>query len=169
MPQGPEQCTEEWYAGERLAFSTMVTRLWNQKETQWHIKVSRVMEKTSAYAVACLQDTYDRVPWEDVDELVQWSDGPRQFKSTTVIGSTANNFMRRYKLKRSTMAYGCPKHFKGAWDRAIGWLTTSFNQAIKNETLNEIADVVRVWRLAAERTMRAHPHGPQYFVEDAFK
>lgn len=168
MPQGPEQCTEEWYAGERLAFSTMVTRLWNQKETQWHIKVSRVMEKTSSYALACLQDTYDRVPWEDVDELVQWSDGPRQFKSTTVIGSTANNFMRRYKLKRSTMAYGCPKHFKGAWDRAIGWLTTSFNQAIKNETLNEVADVVRVWRLAAERTMRAHPHGPRYFVEDSF-
>ena len=58
LPQGPVRGTTEYFAGSRLGFSVFVCRVWTCHFVEWHILVSRALEKTGLYAVACLNEVY---------------------------------------------------------------------------------------------------------------
>ena len=57
LPRGPIEQTEEWFAGQRLAFSLFVARVWDQGQDTWTVLLSRVIEKGSKYAFECLKET----------------------------------------------------------------------------------------------------------------
>ena len=87
LPRGPVETTEEWYAGQRLGIGCYVCRAWSRNHDQWFVILSRVMEKTSAWALECLHQVLKAQRWEGISTLQCWSDGPRQFKSTEYLGT----------------------------------------------------------------------------------
>ena len=56
VPCGPIQEVEEFYAPARLGFSMYINRLWAVGFVEWHILVGRVLEKSTDYAMACLDE-----------------------------------------------------------------------------------------------------------------
>ena len=49
------------------------------------------MEKGSKYAFQCLKETLLPFDWSNIDELQCFSDGPRQFKSGSFMGTCRNS------------------------------------------------------------------------------
>ncbi|MFM7987284.1 MAG: hypothetical protein ACKPKO_49020, partial [Candidatus Fonsibacter sp.] len=56
LPVGPTTTTEEWFAGSRLGMCTYVARVWSRREDTWVILLSRVLEKSSKWAIECLRE-----------------------------------------------------------------------------------------------------------------
>ena len=59
MPEGPNETSDEYFATTRLGISTSVHRLWRKGHEDWHVVVSRLMEKAARAALAfedCVHD-----------------------------------------------------------------------------------------------------------------
>ena len=52
MPKRPKETSDEYFATARLGISTSVHRLWRKGHEEWHVVVSRLMEKTARAALA---------------------------------------------------------------------------------------------------------------------
>eukprot|EP00975_Prorocentrum_lima_P055030 11537931-Prorocentrum_lima.AAC.1 len=52
----------------------------------------------------------------------------------------AVNYMKAYGLRQVAVHYGCPKHWKGAWDRVLGWLSGLLKETAKSRTLTTIEE-----------------------------
>ena len=164
IPAGPERTVEKWFAHERLGVSVYMCRCWTHEDDAWYVLVNNVTEKTTAYALECLRAVLDEQPWADVDVLSCWSDGPAQFKSKQYLGAIVNNFQWKYKLQKTEVHYGAPKHWKGEWDAKIGNLGTAFTSAAAERELTTVEDVVEVYRQWAARLMDQIPDGPRIEV-----
>ena len=81
------ETTEQWFAGQRLAFSCWVARLWTAHTVEWVVVLSRIVENTSKYALLCLDLALASINFEEYDSLTLWSDGPAQFKSIMYLGT----------------------------------------------------------------------------------
>jgi len=115
----------------------------------WTFLLSRVIEKTSAYAVACLSKVYASVMTPDIMHLSQWTDGPRQFKSCIVLGSTYSN-IKQFDLASVTMNYGAPCHCKCKLDRMFGTISALVADFALHTKLEHVCQVARLLQDSAQ-------------------
>ena len=71
MPKGPKETSDEYFATARLGISTSVHRLWRKGHEEWHVVVSRLMEKTARAALAFEEFVHDQLVWDGIDEFVR--------------------------------------------------------------------------------------------------
>ena len=166
LPQGPEMQTEDFFANMRLAFSMYAARVVDDHNLVWIMLVGRVMEKTSKYAIACLRHALSQFSWDTISALSLWSDGPKQFKSVEYMSTCANNIMLELQVPDVEVNYGCPKEWKGGWDRWIALLKGVLHESAKHRDYEEHQEVVTLWQQWASAEMDKHPHGPRYIVLD---
>ena len=106
MPRGPEQATEDWFAGQRMSFSIYVAVCFDRDDITWHIYLSRVMEKSSAYAGQCHKYDLGKHDWEGIHALESFSDGPKQLKSLEYIAAASHDAMLNHHLKTNLSILG---------------------------------------------------------------
>ena len=157
--------TEQFFAGERLAFNMYVAALWNNEGLTWHVILSRVMEKSSAFAVQCGKRCFQHHDWNACNLLEMFSDGPKQFKSSEYLASMTHDTMLEYHLTETTMNWGCPKHWKGPWDRTIARMKTVWRTACDGQSFLEISEVVDFLRKWALQEEARHP-GSKWIIEE---
>ena len=90
LPRGREHTTHSWYVGERLGVSTFGCVTWSRSSgTKWIFLLSRCIDKCSAYARACMERVHELVGQSMAGHhtITEWSDGPKQFKSTMSLGA----------------------------------------------------------------------------------
>lgn len=95
---GPVMDSTEFFAGERLGYSCFGVLCWAvDVEPRWVFLFSRVLSKTTGFAAACFEEALRRVRLPHHRRVVQWSDGPRQFRSLEMLGSSVQYFERSDK------------------------------------------------------------------------
>ena len=115
------------------------------------------MEKTTRYALYCLDVVLQGLDWTNIENLICWSDGPSQFKSAAYLGTICKEYMWRHTIKRCDVNFGAQKHWKGPWDRMLGTLGHVFKNAWMQKPLETLEDVAVVYREWGEEEMRQHP------------
>eukprot|EP00975_Prorocentrum_lima_P012974 2755656-Prorocentrum_lima.AAC.1 len=65
--------------------------------------------------------------------------------------------MLAYGLRQVGAHHGCPKHWKGAWDRVLGWLSGLLKETARSRTLSIIEEVVEVFEVWAQQQSQKHP------------
>ena len=166
LPQGPVECSEDWYALNRLAFSTCGLHLWSDSDDIWVSLFSRVLEKTPEYAVACFTKALEQVDLTKYDYIVFWQDGPSQFKCGMTMGSVVSNLGPLYNLKCISFEYGAPKHFKSVSDDHFGRISQQMALAKVSMPLIDISNVVEAMKKADQLQKEAHPNDPiQHYLE----
>ena len=61
MPKGPKGTSDEYFATARMGISTSVHRLRRKGHEEWHVVVSRLMEKTARAALAFEELVHDQL------------------------------------------------------------------------------------------------------------
>ena len=111
---------------------------------------------------------FGKTCWDGFTRLIQWSDGPKQFKSALVLAAAVRNLDLRRQLQQIDLNFGFPKHFKGAHDGWIGTLKHVFEEHLKtlkdNESIQTVKEVVDITSKWAETYMLQHPGGPVLHV-----
>ena len=160
MPVGPNITANEHFAGERLGYSNFVCQVWEPgKPMRWIFMLSRVLEKTTAYAAVCFDFVYQQCLHKPTLHVIQWTDGPKQFKAVQIL-ATSSVQMQKYNLKRMRFEFGCHCHWKGPWDRCIGVFNRIISMAARKNRLSEIAHVKNAFDEYAADYNRRHPNGP---------
>ena len=95
----------------------------------------------------------------------QWSDGPRQFKSSLVIGSAVPH-MQEFNINAMSFDYGATSHWKGPWGRCIGLINGLVTEAARKRRLDAISQVVDVCVQWAENEARLHPSSARYIFKE---
>jgi hypothetical protein len=167
LPIGPVMASNEYFAGERLGFSCFGAMAWTGPKVEWVFLVSRILEKTSAYAAACYQKVYQLKAKPTTRSFVQWSDGPKQLKSGEMLGSCVSRF-KEFKLKHMAFEYGCPGHWKGPWDQMFGIMANVLRLQAMSTRLETVEDVVTCMNLWAHNQHMKLPDGPTYTFLDFY-
>lgn len=167
MPVGPRELSAQFYAHERMAFSSFGVKAWDAKGAKWLIYLSRVVEKTSAIAIAEVQDMMKHhLDLHNYSKLTWWSDGPRQFRSRPFISTLTKNTFDTYPtLQDISCNYGAPKRMKKAVDRMFGVLRGIFNRERLVTQLMEIEDVVQCYNKHFATMREKHPQDPEVFIK----
>ena len=133
---------------------------------RWTFLIGRVIEKTSKCYCAAILKVHELCNLADATSLHEWSDGPRQMKSTLALGMTLQHLQRHHNLKRATRHYGGSKHAKGVWDGMIGLMRRVTDQAAKKTPMRTVAEYIAPLQTWAEREQKRFPSGPVYqFLE----
>ncbi len=168
LPKGPVQTVLDWYAVGRLAWTTFGMRTWGEDlETHWWFLLSRVVEHSAKYLIACvqrvLQDTHQP---DSLTDMHLWSDGAAQMKNGLLLGHSIQILERRPNILRVTNSFGCSKHFKGPWDGQFGTVSAVIEDHCKTHACTEISELVQLLTAWADRRKQMHPSGPTYhFIE----
>ena len=129
-----------------MAYSTFVIHVWTSTGETWHTVISRVMEKTAAYIVACLRHIFEEnEALKAYKKHVMWMDGATNFKSTKFFGGVAYRMFEDYGWDFLRLAYGCPKHFKAHVDGYIGALNSAKANWVLSKRLSTPEEVVECY------------------------
>lgn len=124
--------------------------------------------KSTAYALSCYEYILSKHSFDGVPKLIQWSDGPKQFKSSRFLASAISNLEKHPNLEQVDICYGFPKHFKGPWDGWFGCLKRIFEDHLATledgEQVKELSEVVEISQKWAAEYMEQHPDGPVLHV-----
>ena len=117
---GPWTTTQEHFAGGRLGFSIFAGMTWTaDQRPHTVVLVSRILEKSSAYALCCVNKTIElalaALIEDHVSKYCQWSDGPKQFKNGQILAAPTK-WLSQHKWKEARINFGGPSH----WKRAMG-------------------------------------------------
>ena len=118
MPQGPENSTEEWYAGSRLAYCVLFFYVWGAAAVQmacprgkWFSFYSRVMEKGCLYTLAAFKHLLSIIDLSTTSVLSTWSDVGKHFRGKRTLSAIGTKVVAEHHI--DVMAqFGVPKHFK---------------------------------------------------------
>ena len=157
--------TEDFYAPARLGFSMFIAHTFDEHHEKIYVLVSRVLEKTSIYAHACLLRVYELAGLHRYRHCVQWTDGPRQFKSLEMLGSSLPIMQTRLVLLSMRFEFGCPCHWKGRWDAAGGSLNSALDAEAATRRINDMERVVTVLGDWGRRQEAMKVDGTQWHVE----
>ena len=167
---GPWTTTPEHFAGGRLGFAIFAAMTWTLSyRPHTIILCTRILEKTSAFALVCLNHAIKTAMkrYDDgyMKKYVQWSDGPKQFKNGQMLAAPTA-WMTEYELDDICINFGGPSHWKGPWDRLFGTVSRALNLRALAGRLETVQQVVAALQLHFEEVMRKHPRGMQYTVEE---
>ena len=162
LPRGPEAKSAEWFANERLAYSTLAVHLWSTDMDKWITVFSRVLEHTTQYPICVLYHIFDGMDMNRWPEVTIWSDGPKQFKNRTFMSTFTFYFLERYSWSGCTIQYGCPKHFKEGCDRHFAVLRGARESFIKHTALKDLDDVVDMATKHFKQQKAMHPNDPEH-------
>ena len=123
LPIVPNMTSGEFFAGDRLGYSCFGALVWSiGQRPSWTFLVSRVLEKSTLHAVACWDQVFRTHLKPEHRRIVQWSDGPRQFKSLQKLASCIP-YLEKDDVYSFNYEYGCPCHWKGPWDTMFGTIS----------------------------------------------
>ena len=166
LPLGPVRTTSSWHAGERLGFSTFGAFVWGRgMPPTWVFLYSRVLEKSSAYLVACLERVKELTGAKRYKYQQHWADGPKQMKSTVVMGSSFDMMRDEPDLDKVAYDHGCPGHWKGEWDTKFGMQSRRALEWCKGEdieTVEEFTDMMQRW---GRQEQAKFPEGNTFIFE----
>ena len=157
--------TEDFYAPARLGFSMFIAHVFDDAHEKFYVLVSRVLEKRSIYAQACFQRVYEVAGLPRYRHCVQWSDGPRQFKSLEIPGSSLPTMQAHPQFWTMSFNFGAPCHWKGAWDVAAGNLNGAINAAAAVRRIEDTEGIVTALQSWIADVQAKHPAGTRWHVE----
>jgi hypothetical protein len=149
LPIGPDEQSELWRAQARLGYSIMGVCVWstNLPKGKYYVYMSRVVEKTAAYAHCVLEETLKRCQAEGhtdgMKHCAMWSDTGTHYRCHTILASAGFIWPTAFQLDFSVL-WGLEGHMKGIIDTVFGVMQRIKVQASKGEWLDSIADVQRV-------------------------
>jgi hypothetical protein len=150
LPKGGQELGSEWYANNRLAYSTCAMRFWTSELVVWITVCSRCMEKTPQYSVALMWEGLRRMRAFSFEEFVLWSDGAPNYKCGMLIGSIHHDMMKHFGWKKATNNFFASKHGKSDCDRHFGDLKKLKMNIYKGKTLRTVDQVVAEYEAAYE-------------------
>ena len=103
------------------------------------------MEKSTAYVLCCLRTVLSRPEFApgSFKYLTVWSDGPKQFKSKTWIGTLGFDVLVQWRFLRVNVNFFCPKHGKQPCDMEFSCVNSIKKNAAAQRPLKELQDVVK--------------------------
>lgn len=132
----------------------------------WHVLCSRVIEKSSLYGMACIREALDNTDRAGVESVIHFSDGPKQFKSTTSLGMWGGKFLLDFGLHSVCPNFLGPRHGKSICDTLFGVLAHLFENEVKHRPLVSISEVVSLYAAWGDKQHELHPEGPRYIFKD---
>jgi hypothetical protein len=102
------------------------------------------MEKSTAYVLCCLRTVLSRPEFApgSFKYLTVWSDGPKQFKSKTWIGTIGFFVLVEWRFMRVNLNLFCPKHGKQPCDGEFSCANSIKKNAAAQKPLKQLQDVV---------------------------
>ena len=106
--------------------------------------LTRVLEKTQEYAVACLQRILEVLPGCPTRDVLEWwSDTGSHFRGYRTFSTIAKIFVEETGCDQY-INYGMEEHFKNPADRLFAWQRFAISEASKVRELKEVEDVVQI-------------------------
>jgi len=147
---------EDWYAGMRLACSTVGVHVWAQGVDNFYTYLSRCMEKTALYPLTVLDDILKDEQYKDYKHIEMWADGASNFKNSIFLGTCGFQYLERHKWKSFSAQFGAPKHFKSVIDTHFAHLAHIKKSYCLKEFLLDIPDLVKAYEQAFDQIYNIH-------------
>ena len=90
LPIGPNEVGDLWYANNRLGYTTFTAMVWGaafEGKRHFFTYITRVVERTTTFTVALLQDLVTRLDLSKTTHIGWWSDVGVHFRAYKVFGS----------------------------------------------------------------------------------
>ena len=146
----------------------MGVHVWSNPLNKHVLLMGRVMEKSSAYALVCVEEASKlcEIDWTQYETVVFWADGPRQFKSLTWLGTLGFHSFDHPTIKKVFINFGAPHHFKKGLDRLFGETKNATTNATYQRMLEDIDDVVEVAQVYFNDQRLVHPSISEVLVRN---
>jgi hypothetical protein len=179
LPIGPTQCGAEWYAGSRQGYSTCGSYCWSSTTDEmakgkYICQLSRVVEKSSAYALACMMDTMEKLEkmgWLDGQVAIQiFVDCGPSFRSREWISTILYKLPDRWR-RNTFLNFFLESHGKTQLDGFFGVLSRRRTEAALSKKITTVEELVDVYQYDDAFVLRARESFcgflPDYKKEEA--
>jgi hypothetical protein len=102
---------------------------------------SKVLEKSSDYALACLQLALSTIDTRGADRLLLWGDTGPHYRSYLWLGSAGCQLVETHHTSVD-ISFGCEHHFKGRVDSCFAVVNFLKRQASLVQVLSTIDDLI---------------------------
>ena len=136
LPIGPNEVSELWYANSRLGYTTLTAIVWGMAfpgTKHYFTYISRIVERTTTFTNAIIQDLVRRLPLATTTDMGWWSDVGPHFRAYKVLGSIGYGLVDQLRIHQHVM-YGVESHMKNPCDGFFAELNSRKRIAKKNGT-----------------------------------
>jgi hypothetical protein len=168
LPCGPSESGSWWFAGSRESYATFGLFAFGEgcpPQGRHTTLLSRVIEPTSAFGVACFCRCLELLDLTFVTYLSSWSDCGNTFRAYRFVGSSCLIPIEKYKIEKTSMSFGAEHHMKARCDASFGRLSWWRKQASLQKVLSTPEDVAAAFRIESDRECRLDPQACPMHVE----
>ena len=165
MPRGPDESGPMWYAQARLAVTQWAAMAWGactagEKEVEWHVVLSRVMDRTASFSISLIDFLLEKVDLSGTTDLCIWSDVGTHFRNWAYLGTIAHKYPEKLKIN-THVKWGPEAHFKNPCDGKFGELKHALSQTTLKKTIKDVDELKLAYEHFGEFQRNSNPLLPK--------